>query len=160
MYESNRYSGFRPANDIRGRNRTRMPGDFPAVLKDDHGRNAADSVAGRDPRTLLGVEPGGSEAGLQLGGRPFEFRRHGPTGSAPGRPEIDHHWQTAANRGLEGRLRQVRRSADKDRLPATPTGWPVVESRPRYPVSGSAGGTPSNDRRGLFGRHGLGNLLR
>lgn len=78
-----------PAHQVARIHGAGLAGDFPAVAKNDQGRNAADAETGGDVLRFLGIQLGEAIAGFELVGRLGEGRRHHAAGAAPGRPEID-----------------------------------------------------------------------
>src|SRR5215831_3157529 len=61
-----------------------------ALLDEENGGDGPDAVARGQPRLLVHVDLGQRHASLRGLGQLLEHRGNGPTGTAPGRPEIDH----------------------------------------------------------------------
>jgi len=116
-----------------------LPGDFMAVLEQNEGRDAADSVTFAECRFCLGIHLGQSGAGLQQFRGLLELWRHHFARSAPGRPKIDEDRQVGpSDMSIEISSTQSQGMSVKQGMMTLPASGLLIEFGGGQPVDGVA----------------------
>lgn len=131
-----------PSNDVGGAHGSRLTCNLAAILKNDHRRDAPDTMLCGDVLFGVRVEFDESGTGGKLGRCLLERGRHHLAWPAPGCPEVDDHRDVVTrNVSLKSGASQLRRMRREQRLSALAADGILSQSLGRYAINDMALGT-------------------